>query len=87
MPANTRARSDALQVAARAFIDAIGLDVRESNTTRTMALSFATAEGCTVETARRHLARAARRMRGELSAETWGGKRDGAGRPKREPLP
>ena len=84
MPANTRERSDALHTAARALITARGLDVTADSVPRALAVDFAAAEGCTLETARRHLARAARLMRGEASAAQWGGTRPGAGRPKKQ---
>lgn len=84
MLANTRARSDALHAAARALIIARGLDVTIENTPRAWAAEFAEQQGCTLETARRHLAKAARRMRHDVSQEAerqWGGSRPGAGRP------
>lgn len=87
MPANTRARSDALQQAARALITARELDVTADSVPRALAVDFAAAEGCTLETARRHLAKAARRMRHSASTEAerqWGGTRPGAGRPKKQ---
>jgi len=82
MPANTRARSAALQDAARALIVARGMDATTDTVPRVWAAEFAAQQGCTIETARRHLAKAARRMRGEVSA-VWGGTRPGAGRPRK----
>jgi hypothetical protein len=89
MPANTRARSETLQQAARALIEARGLDVTIASVPRPWAAEFAEAEGCTLETARRHLAKAARRMRSDASEDAerqWGGSREGAGRPRRTAL-
>jgi hypothetical protein len=86
MPANTRARSEALQQAARALIERRGLDVTVANVPRPWANEFAEQHGCTIETARRHLAKAGRRMRHDASVEAerqWGGIRPGAGRPKK----
>lgn len=88
MPANTRARSDALQQAARALITARGLDATLDSVPHDWAAEFAGQQGCTIETARRHLAKAARRMRHDASVEVeaerqWGGTRPGAGRPRK----
>lgn len=86
MPNATRARYDALQAAARAFIEGRGLDVTITTVPRPWAVEFAAAQGCTLETARRHLARAARRLRNAASSEAqWGGHRTGAGLKKRLP--
>lgn len=42
---------------------------------------------CHPETARLHLAKAARRLRGESANVAWGGAREGAGRPKAVSIP
>ena len=77
---NTRARSEALQAAARALIEAHGIDLRDGVPIRALADELVNSQGCTLETARRHIAKAARRMRGEISAaDNWGGYRPGAG--------
>jgi len=82
MPANTRERTAALQDAARAFLEARGVNIAEAVPIKALAPAFARAQACHLDTAKRHLAKAVRRMRGELVA-SWGGPRDGAGRPRK----
>ncbi len=84
MPKNTRKRVEALQAAARALITERGLDIAVDTVPRPWAAEFAAKQGCTVETARRHLAKAARRMRYDEMQDHWGGSRPGAGRTKKD---
>ena len=79
-PNNTRARSDAFQQAARALLEEAAFDVRESVDYATFVPLLIERTGCHSDTAKRHLAKAARLMRGEAAA-AWGGSRPGAGRP------
>lgn len=76
-------RTDTLQAHARQMLIDSSFDVNQPADLRTLAPIMAEQTGCHMETARRHLAKAARLLRGEHVA-TRGGKRDGAGRPKGE---
>ena len=79
---NTRERSDHFQAAARALLVARGIDITRQVDIRALAIDLAATEGCHLDTAKRHVAKAVRRSRGELSAD-WGGVRPGAVRPKK----
>ena len=76
-------RTDALQAHARQMLTERNFDVNQPADLRTLAPLMVEQTGCHRETARRHLAKAARRLRGEYVAQR-GGKRDGAGRPAKE---
>lgn len=81
MALNTRERSNELQAAARALIQARGVDITRQVAIRPLAQILATEAGCHYDTAKRHIAKAVRLARGEHSA-AWGGARPGSGRPK-----
>lgn len=85
MASNTRARSAALQVAARAFVEARGVDITETVPINALAPAFAAEQACHLDTAKRHLGKAVRRMRGDL-VPTPGGARPGAGRPRKDTM-
>ena len=78
---NTRARNEKLGQAALAYCAAHSISAHPI--TRAHCATFATAQGCTVETARRHLTIALNyRQRGPDALPLgWGGMRPGAGRP------
>ena len=77
---NTRARNEALRQAALAYCAAHGISAHPI--ARAHCATFATAQDCTVETARRHLVRAlSYTQRGpDAVPPGWGGMRPGAGR-------
>lgn len=79
-PNNTRARSDAFQQAARALLEETSFDLNEGVDYAALVPMLIERTGCHSDTAKRHLAKAARLMRGEAAA-AWGGSRPGAGRP------
>ena len=74
-------RKQQLAVAARAIIERQGMShIYEGGKLRPMALVMMGETGCSVDTAKRHLAKQLRLMRGEIVAQR-GGAREGAGRP------
>ena len=77
---NTRARNEALGQAAQAYCAAHSISAHPI--ARAHCVAFATAQGCTVETARRHLTHALNyTQRGpDAVPPGWGGMRPGAGR-------
>lgn len=77
---NTKARSEEIQAAARALLVARGVDITQQ-VARPLVKALAEQTGCHIDTAKRHVAAAIRRARGE-QARAWGGARPGAGRPK-----
>lgn len=80
---NTRARVEALGRAALDYRAAHAINAHPVD--RYHCAAFAAAQGCTVETARRHLIFAvAYHLRGvEAVPPGWGGVRPGAGRPRK----
>lgn len=81
---NTRARSQAIQDAARALLVERQINITQRVDIRALAKDFSAAFGCHYDTAKRHLAQAVRLARGEAPRATdWGGQREGAGRPPR----
>lgn len=76
-------RVNALQQAARSLLEERQIDVWQPYDFRRLAYDLSVANECHIETAKRHLARAARRMRGE-QVPARGGPRPGAGRPRKE---
>lgn len=78
----SKERVDALQQAARNLLEERQIDIWHPYGFRGLTVEFARANECHVETAKRHLARAARRMRGE-QVPPRGGPRPGAGRPRK----
>lgn len=83
MNANKRERVAALAAAARAFLVERGHNLDTPVPLRQWAPEFAAAQQCHQDTAKRHLARAVRLLRGEAAVQ-WGGRRQGAGRPGKE---
>jgi hypothetical protein len=74
-------RSEYLQSFAKQMLLDTNFDVWQPVNWRKLAPVMAEQAQCHSETAKRHLAKAARRLRGEYVAQR-GGKREGAGRPK-----
>lgn len=81
---NTKARSLALQNAAKQLIEEQRVDVTQQVVFLPLAKLLMAQEHCGIDTAKRHIATAVRRARGELSYAQWGGYRPGAGRPKQD---
>lgn len=81
-PINTRIRSAFFQQAARALLEEKHFDGHDSLDFAALVPRLVAQTGCHPDTAKRHLAKAARILRGE-SAPAWGGPRPGAGRPTR----
>lgn len=84
MAANTKARSDAIQAAARTLLIERQIDIKQQVAFRPLAQELAKRVDCHYDTAKRHVAAAVRRARGELAAQ-WGGAREGAGYPRGVP--
>lgn len=93
MPHNTKARSLEIFTAAASTLEAVGgvvkvdetPELERYSTLRQMADAVVLQTGCTLEAARRNVAKAMRRARYGVMQERWGGTRPGAGRPKSEP--
>lgn len=83
MALNNKERSSAIQAAARALLEERQIDIEQPVPYRELAPTLVARVKCDISTAKRHIVRAARIMRGEMVAQ-WGGKRDGAGRPPAE---
>lgn len=90
MPGITRERHNEIQDAAMKIVASYGiarLDAIEGLTARNAIIGgwahqLAAEQGITYETARRHVTRAIRRQRHpDWQPASWGGTRDGAGRP------
>jgi len=79
-PQTKKARTERLQAAALNLLRYSDWTPEQAVDLRTLAPAMAEASGCHIETARRHLAKAERIMRGQHVAKR-GGKREGAGRP------
>lgn len=79
-------RSNQLATEARSIIKVYGMShVTEGGKLLSLAKLMMDATGCSVDTAKRHLVKQLRLMRGELLAiDGRGGKREGAGRPPNE---
>ena len=82
---STKKRSEQLAIAARATIEQHGMShVTEGGKLLPLAKMMMDATGCSVDTAKRHLAKQFRLMSGELlTIDGRGGKREGAGRPSK----
>ena len=80
---STKHRSEQLAVVARSIIEISGQDhILNGGKLLPLARLMMDATGCSVDTAKRHLAKQLRLMRGELVAiDARGGARLGAGRP------
>lgn len=79
---NTRQRHDEIQQAAKRLLE--GHDLDTSATQPQLIDALISATGCHKDTAKRHLAQAARLLRGE-AVKQWGGVRPGGGWPKGKP--
>lgn len=80
-----KARSEQYATVARSIIEDDGMDhVTNGGKLLPLATKMMDATGCSVDTAKRHLVKQLRLMRGEIVAQR-GGKREGAGRPKNTP--
>ena len=80
---NTKQRTQELAAIARSIIERDEpQQVMAGGRLLSMAKTMMTATGCNIDTAKRHLAKQLRPMRGEL-VKAHGGKREGAGRPKK----
>lgn len=79
---NTKARSTELAAAARTIAERHPEHITQGGKLLPLAKEMMDATGCSVDTAKRHIAKQLRLMRGELmKADNRGGKRDGAGYP------
>lgn len=79
---NTKARSTQLAAAARTIAARHPEQILSGGKLLPLAKEMMAATGCSVDTAKRHIAKQLRLMRGELmKADNRGGKRDGAGYP------
>ena len=76
-------RTKQLEEFAKQMLIDNNFDINTPVDLKTLAPIMANEMGCHIETARRHLSKAARRLRGEDVASR-GGKREGAGRPPNE---
>jgi hypothetical protein len=77
---NTKERSAFFARAARALLEETAFDVHTSVDFAALVPMLIARTGCHADTAKRHLTKAARQLRGEETT-TWGGARPGAGRP------
>lgn len=92
MAANTKARSLEIYTAACSALEQVGGIVKVDQTPelkrysvlRQMADVVVLQTGCTLEAARRNVAKAMRRARYGVMQARWGGSRPNAGRPKRD---
>lgn len=82
MAPNTKARSQELATLAAEILAASGISLTETAPIRTLAKLMADRSGCHYTTAKQHITKAIRRARHDLQPIEWGGKREGAGRPK-----
>lgn len=83
----TKQRSLFLQAIAAAVLTESHVDITvpmPADVRRRLSHEIAHIAACHYEVAKVQLAKAARRARGELMGGTWGGVREGAGRPPKE---
>lgn len=78
---NTKERSSQLASIARSIAEQHPEHVMQGGKLLPLAKEMMALAGCDVSTAKRHIAKQLRLMRGELMTQ-WGGKRDGAGFPE-----
>lgn len=81
---NSKERVEMLRTEARRILDESGADITKQVTILPLAKILMETTGCGIDAAKRRIAEAIRRKRGEYAKETtgnWGGKRAGAGRP------
>lgn len=78
---NTKDRNQQLATVARAIAERHPEHVTEGGKLLPLAKEMMIETGCHVDTAKRHIAKQLRLMRGELIRQ-WGGAREGAGFPK-----
>ena len=77
---NTKERSQQLSQVARSIAEQHLEHVTNGGRLLPLAKQMMEQTDCNIDTAKRHITKQLRLMRGELLAE-WGGKREGAGRP------
>lgn len=83
MALNSKARSEQLATLAAELVAASGVSLTERIDLRPLYKLMVDRSGCHYTTAKQHIARAMRRARFEAyPPPEWGGKREGAGRPK-----
>lgn len=85
LPDNGKERVEFLRKEARRILDESGADVTGKVAILPLAKKLIKATGCGIDAAKRRIAEAIRRKRGEYVKATtgnWGGYRPGAGRPK-----
>lgn len=80
--ARTKGYSETLQAAAEKLLQDKQVDITDKVDTRIHGKDLMKLTGCSYNIARQHIAKAARRLRGQLVQRQWGGTREGAGRPK-----
>lgn len=80
---NTKERSQQLAQVARTIAEQHPEHVLNGGRLLPLAAQMVKTTGCSIDTAKRHIAKQLRLMRGELISK-WGGKREGAGRPTSE---
>jgi len=81
----TRQYSDSIALAARNIVAASAVDITQPVHILPLAKLLMAEAGCSIDTAKRHIARAVRLARGELiTSPAWGGHRTPAGgRPRK----
>ena len=79
---NTKARSQEIQEAAADLLVEMNIDVTKAVEIRPLAKILASRVYCHYNIAKNHIAKAVRRVRGELVETEWGGARQGSGFPK-----
>lgn len=81
MSNNTKARSLELATVARQVAMAHPEHITQGGRLLPLAKEMMELTGCAVDTAKIHIARQLRLMRGEIIRNAWGGKREGSGFP------
>lgn len=88
--ANSKERVEILCREARRILDESGADITKKVTILPLAKQLMATTDCGIDAAKRRIAEAIRRKRGEYvkaTTGTWGGKREGAGRPAAVDVP
>ena len=76
----TRQYSDSIALAAQNIVQSSGVDITQPVAILPLARQLMAETGCKIDAAKRHIARAVRLARGELTTSpTWGGRRTPAG--------
>ena len=82
MSKNTKQHSSELAVVARTIALAHPEQIENGGKLLPLAKEMQELLPCDISTAKRHIAKQLRLIRGEIMAGTWGGKREGAGPPE-----